>query len=175
MRGDHGAGPALRRIADPEQMEAVFAELAADLAPVYRRRDLRANGVLYLRGLLMPGVAGNCWSIAEAVGLDRPYRPHHSPPMGLTGHLWSSWTIPTGAVKENGTPVGVEQRSFDAVAPWAFLGRCSAGRSRTDGCTAAREQCRAMTAMISLFNEDPISPALLLSNVERVAAGSDPV
>ncbi|WP_233988437.1 IS701 family transposase [Streptomyces parvulus] len=58
-------------------MEAVFAELAADLAPVYRRRDLRANGVLYLRGLLMPGVAGNCWSIAEAVGLDRPYRLHH--------------------------------------------------------------------------------------------------
>jgi SRSO17 transposase len=58
-------------------METVFAELAADLAPVYRRRDLRANGVLYLRGLLMPGVAGNCWSIAEAVGLDRPYRLHH--------------------------------------------------------------------------------------------------
>ncbi|WP_431988509.1 hypothetical protein [Streptomyces parvulus] len=25
----------------------------------------------------MPGVAGNCWSIAEAVGLDRPYRLHH--------------------------------------------------------------------------------------------------
>ncbi|MEU5304183.1 hypothetical protein ACH4YO_42805 [Streptomyces noursei] len=58
-------------------MEAVFAELAADLAPVYRRRDLRANGVLYQRGLLMPGVAGNCWSSAEAVGLDRPYRLHH--------------------------------------------------------------------------------------------------
>lgn len=77
MRGDHGAGPARRRSADPDQMEAVFAELAADLAPVYRRRDLRANGVLYLRGLLMPGVAGNCWSIAEAVGLDRPYRLHH--------------------------------------------------------------------------------------------------
>lgn len=51
--------------------------LGAELAPVYRRRDLRANAVLYLRGLLMPGVAGNCWSIAEAVGLDRPYRLHH--------------------------------------------------------------------------------------------------
>jgi hypothetical protein len=56
---------------DPELMEATFAELAADLAPVYHRRDLRANGLLYLRGLLMPQVAGNCWSIAEAVGLDR--------------------------------------------------------------------------------------------------------
>jgi SRSO17 transposase len=58
-------------------MEAVFAELAADLAPVYRRRDLRASALLYLRGLLMPQVAGNCWSIAEAVGLDRPHRLHH--------------------------------------------------------------------------------------------------
>jgi SRSO17 transposase len=54
-------------------MEAVFAELAADLTPVYRRRDLRANSLCYLRGLLMPQVAGNCWSIAEAVGLDRPH------------------------------------------------------------------------------------------------------
>jgi hypothetical protein len=62
---------------DPELIEAAFAELAADLAPVCHRRDLRANGLLYLRGLLMPQVAGNCWSIAEAVGLDRPYRLHH--------------------------------------------------------------------------------------------------
>jgi SRSO17 transposase len=30
-----------------------------------------------VRGLLMPQVAGNCWSIAEAAGLDRPYRLHH--------------------------------------------------------------------------------------------------
>ena len=62
---------------DPGLMEAVFGELAGDLAPVYRRRDLRANALLYLRGLLMPQVSGNCWSIAEAVGLDRPYRLHH--------------------------------------------------------------------------------------------------
>lgn len=32
-------------------MEAVFAALAAVLAPVYRRGDLQANGMLYLRGL----------------------------------------------------------------------------------------------------------------------------
>lgn len=62
---------------DPELMEAAFAELAADLAAVCRRRDVRANGLLYLRGLLMPQVAGNCWSIAEAVGLHRPHRLHH--------------------------------------------------------------------------------------------------
>ena len=62
---------------DPGLMEAAFAGLAADLAPVYRRRDARADGLLYVRGLLMPQVAGNCWSIGEAVGLSRPYRLHH--------------------------------------------------------------------------------------------------
>jgi len=62
---------------DPEPVDAVFAELAGDLAPACRRRDLRANALLYLRGLLIPGVAGNCWSLAEAVGLDRPYRLQH--------------------------------------------------------------------------------------------------
>jgi hypothetical protein len=58
-------------------METVSAELTAILAPVYRRRGLRQNARLYLRGLLMPQVAGNCWSIAEAVGLALPYRLHH--------------------------------------------------------------------------------------------------
>ncbi|MFF9652160.1 hypothetical protein [Streptomyces sp. NPDC014622] len=59
-------------------MGVVCAGLVAHLAPVHRRRDLRADGVWHLRGS-MPGVAGNCWSIAEAVGLDRPYRLHHHP------------------------------------------------------------------------------------------------
>jgi len=42
---------------DPELLEAIFGELVADLAPVHRRRDLRANALFYLRGLLMPQVA----------------------------------------------------------------------------------------------------------------------
>jgi len=46
-------------------METVFGELAAGLAPVYGRRDVRASGLLYVRGLLMPLVAGNCWSIGR--------------------------------------------------------------------------------------------------------------
>jgi len=58
-------------------METVFAKLAASLAPVYHRRDLRQNALPYLRGLLMPQVTGNRWSIAQAVGLARPYRLHH--------------------------------------------------------------------------------------------------
>jgi hypothetical protein len=60
---------------DPEWMEAAFAELAADLAPVYRRRDARANGLLYVRGLLMPQVAGNCWSIASVSSASPKLRP----------------------------------------------------------------------------------------------------
>jgi SRSO17 transposase len=62
---------------DPDPVAVVFAELAAHLAPVSGRCDLRANALLYVRGLLMPGVAGNCWSLAEAVGLERPYRFQH--------------------------------------------------------------------------------------------------
>ena len=62
---------------DPDPVDAIFAELAAGLAPTCGRRDLRANALLYVRGLLMPGVAGNCWSLAEAVGLDRPHRLQH--------------------------------------------------------------------------------------------------
>jgi SRSO17 transposase len=62
---------------DPESVDAVFAELAADLAPVCPCRDLRANSLLYVRGLLMPGVAATCWALAEAVGLDRPHRLQH--------------------------------------------------------------------------------------------------
>lgn len=62
---------------DPDPVAVVFAELAAHLAPASGRCDLRANALLYVRGLLMPGVAGNCWSLAEAVGLERPYRFQH--------------------------------------------------------------------------------------------------
>lgn len=62
---------------DPGLMETVSAELAAILEPACHRRDLRRNALLYLRGLLMPQVAGNCWPIAEAVGLGRPCRLRH--------------------------------------------------------------------------------------------------
>jgi SRSO17 transposase len=51
-----------------------FEELAVALAPLFTRRDLRSNATAYVRGLLMPGVAGNCWALAEAAGHARPYR-----------------------------------------------------------------------------------------------------
>ncbi|WP_078600376.1 IS701 family transposase [Streptomyces violens] len=38
----------------------------------------------YVRGLLMPGVAGNCWALAQAVGHARPHRLQHL----LSGAVW---------------------------------------------------------------------------------------
>ena len=38
----------------------------------------------YLRTLLMPGVSGNCWALAQAAGHARPYRLQHL----LSGAVW---------------------------------------------------------------------------------------
>ena len=66
------------------EFEARFAELAGLLAPVFARRDLRSNAQAYVRALLVPGVAGNCWALAQAVGHARPYRLQHL----LSGAVW---------------------------------------------------------------------------------------
>lgn len=73
----------------PEGFAEKFAELAGALAPVFSRRDLRANAIAYVRGLLMPGVAGNCWAIAEAVGHARPHRFQHL----LSGAVWDEEAV----------------------------------------------------------------------------------
>jgi SRSO17 transposase len=59
---------------DPEALGTGFDELAGLLAPVFARRDLRSSAMAYVRGLLEPGVAGNCWQLAQAAGHTRPYR-----------------------------------------------------------------------------------------------------
>ena len=64
--------------------EARFAELAGVLAPVFSRCDLRSNAEAYVRALLMPGVSGNCWALAQVVGHERPYRLQHL----LSGAVW---------------------------------------------------------------------------------------
>jgi hypothetical protein len=48
----------------PEAFAEKFAELAGALAPVFSRRDLRANAIAYVHGLLMPGDVDTClaWS-----------------------------------------------------------------------------------------------------------------
>jgi hypothetical protein len=57
--------------------EERFAELTRLLAPVFARCDLRSNAEAYLRALLVPGVAGNCWALAQAAGHARLYRLQH--------------------------------------------------------------------------------------------------
>ena len=64
--------------------EARFAELAGLLAPVFSRSYLRSNAEAYVRALLKPGVSGNCWALAQAVGHERPYRLQHL----LSGAVW---------------------------------------------------------------------------------------
>ena len=62
----------------------MFAELMGVPGPVFSRCDLRANAFTYIRGLLAPGVAGNCWAISEAMGYTRPHRLQHL----LAGAVW---------------------------------------------------------------------------------------
>lgn len=64
--------------------EAHLAELSGLIAPCFSRRDLRSNATAYMRGLLLPGTAGNCWAIAQAAGHARPYRLQHL----LSGAVW---------------------------------------------------------------------------------------
>ena len=66
------------------EVNEAFAELADALAPLFSRSDLRGNAMAYVHGLLTPGVAGNCWALAQAVGHSRPHRLQHF----LAGALW---------------------------------------------------------------------------------------
>jgi SRSO17 transposase len=70
--------------AEPGRFGEIFTELSALLAPVFSRRDLRANATAYQRGLLTPGTLGNCWALAEAAGHERPHRLQHL----LSGAVW---------------------------------------------------------------------------------------
>ena len=67
------------------RFEGHFAELTGLIATCFSRRDLRSNAAAYIRGLLCPGTAGNCWSLAQAAGHARPYRLQHL----LSGAVWN--------------------------------------------------------------------------------------
>jgi hypothetical protein len=89
LRDHHGVTQAEYGAACTARVEAGgfgvhLAELSGLMAPCFSRRDLKSNAFAYMRGLLCPGIAGNCWAIAQAVGYDRPYRLQHL----LSGALW---------------------------------------------------------------------------------------
>ncbi|MER5918451.1 IS701 family transposase [Streptomyces sp. NPDC001982] len=50
-----------------------FDELAADLAPLFARREPRAHALDYLRGLLADLPRKNCWTMAEHAGKTRAF------------------------------------------------------------------------------------------------------
>lgn len=50
-----------------------FDELAAELAPLFARREPRAHAADYLRGLLADLPRKNCWTVAEHAGQPRAY------------------------------------------------------------------------------------------------------
>ena len=52
--------------------EEKFGELGAGLAPLFARREPRADATAYLRGLLSDVSRKNCWSLAEQAGEARP-------------------------------------------------------------------------------------------------------
>ncbi|MFD1276601.1 IS701 family transposase [Streptomyces kaempferi] len=58
---------------DPLLFQEKFDELAADLAPLFARREPRAHALDYLRGLLADLPRKNCWTMAEHAGRMRAF------------------------------------------------------------------------------------------------------
>jgi SRSO17 transposase len=58
---------------DPSLFQEKFDELAADLAPLFARREPRAHALDYLRGLLADLPRKNCWMMAEHAGAPRAF------------------------------------------------------------------------------------------------------
>jgi SRSO17 transposase len=72
--------------------EAELASLKARLAPIFRRKELKATASAFLDGLLSGISRKTGWQMAEQAGLDRPYRMQ-----SLLGRsLWDE-----GALRDN--------------------------------------------------------------------------
>ena len=96
------------------ELETHFTKLAELLTSFFPRRDLRSNAMDYVRGLLTPGVAGNCWAVAETAGHARPFfRLQHL----LSGAVWDEDAI-----------VAV-YAAFDADHAFATKGRIARARA----------------------------------------------
>jgi SRSO17 transposase len=70
------AAAAAATVAD-EPDSALLADLLAEVAGCFPRRETRQACAQMVNGLLMELEDRNCWSIAEAIGHRRPYRLHH--------------------------------------------------------------------------------------------------
>jgi SRSO17 transposase len=70
------AAAAAATVAD-EPDSALLADLLAEVAGCFPRRETRQTCVQMVSGLLMELEDRNCWTIAEAIGHRRPCRLHH--------------------------------------------------------------------------------------------------
>jgi len=69
------ATAAAATVADDDARAALLADLLAQVAGCFPRRETRQTCAQMVNGLLMEDQ--NCWTIAEAIGYRRPYRLHH--------------------------------------------------------------------------------------------------
>ncbi|MGX4695479.1 hypothetical protein [Streptomyces sp. JNUCC 63] len=58
---------------DPSLFQEKFDDLAAELAPLFARREPRAHAAAYIRGLLADLPRKNCWTVAEQAGATRAF------------------------------------------------------------------------------------------------------
>ena len=58
---------------DPSLFQEKFDELAAELAPLFARREPRAHASAYVRGLLADLPRKNCWTLSEQAGAARAF------------------------------------------------------------------------------------------------------
>jgi len=72
----HDAAAAAATVADDDR-SAVLADLLAEVAGCFPRRETRQTCAQMLDGLLMELEDRNCWTIAQAIGHRAPYRLHH--------------------------------------------------------------------------------------------------
>ncbi|MFI6440275.1 hypothetical protein [Streptomyces sp. NPDC050759] len=101
----------------------------------------------------MPGVAGNCWSITEALGLDRPCRLHHlgapalrfagsapnlvsglsvsAPNVGIAVGSWAAGTALSSPLGQAGPPLVGTVAAALTLVPLTALALMRTSRSET--------------------------------------------
>ena len=74
---NNDAAAAAATVADDDVRAELLADLLAEVAGCFPRRETRHTCAEMASGLLMELEDQNCWTIAEAIGHRRPYRLHH--------------------------------------------------------------------------------------------------
>jgi hypothetical protein len=101
---DQAASAASR---DPLLFQEKFAELAADLAPLFTRREPRAHALDCLCGLLADLPCRNCWTMAEHSGHARAFGLQRLPSQAAGGEGASLGPVRRFALRHLAVPGAV--------------------------------------------------------------------